>query len=288
MSLSVQSSQGAQVGPSTEAAQSLPPSGAQLVVLLPTPSGDAQADAMSWMYLLTSKQQALDIGSARDNINKLQQQRAEAYKQEIDAIEQAIEAASHHSFWDSVASIALTVGKVAAVVGSIAVAVGTGGVGVVGVIAVAGAVLSTAGFAEGEAHVLEKLGVDEGTAAWIGIGLSVAGAACSGGAALAADVAEVSTTAATIQKVAMATTGAATMAGGAAKIEAGQYQGDQQDALAEAAKAQLDQARMPRLLMMILNDLKASEDSDDHTLGALRGALRTKGDTLVQTTTMRA
>ena len=288
MSLSIQSSQGSQVQSSTEAAQSLAPSGSQLVVLLPTPSGDAQADAMSWMYLLTSKQQSLDIGNARDNVNRVQQQRAEAYKQEIEAIKQAIEAASHHSFWDKVAGIALTVGKVAAVVGSIAVAVGTGGVGVVGVIAVAGAVLSTAGFAEGEAHVLEKLGVDEGTASWIGIGLSIGGAACSGGAALAADAAEISTTASTIQRVAMATTGVATMAGGAAKIEAGQYQGDQQDALADMARAQLDQARMQRLLMMILDDLRSSEDSDDLTLSALRGAMSTKGETLASTTTMRA
>lgn len=288
MSLSVQSGQASQLGASAESEQSPPASGAQLVVLLPTPSGDAQADAMSWMYLLTSKQQALDVSNGRDNINRVQEQRAEAYKQEIEAIKQAIEAASHHSFWDSVASVALTIGKVAAVVGSIAVAVGTGGAGVVGVIAVAGALLSSAGFVEGEAHVLEKLGVDEGTATWVGIGLSVGGAACTGGAALAADAGEISATACTIQKVATATTGAAAMAGGVAKIEAGQYQGDQEDALADAAKAQMDQARMQRLLFMILDQLKSSEASDDNTLRALRGALSTKGDTLVLTTSMRA
>ena len=146
MPLSVQSGQSSQAASSVEAGQSPPTSGAQLASLLPTPSGDAQADAMSWMYLLTSKQQSLDVSNGRDNIRSMQAQRAEAYKQEIEAIKQAVEAASHHSFWDRVAGIALTVGKVAAVVGSIAVAVGTGGVGVVGVIAVAGAVLSTAGF----------------------------------------------------------------------------------------------------------------------------------------------
>lgn len=288
MPLSVQSGQSSQSASSVASVQSPPTSGAQVASLLPTPSGDAQADAMSWMYLLTSKQQSLDVSNGRDNIRSMQDQRARAYKEEIEAIKQAIEAASHHSFWDSVASVALTVGKVAAVVGSIAVAVATGGAGAVGVIAVVGAVLSTAGFAEGEAHVLEKLGVDEGTAAWIGIGLSVGGAACTGGAALAANAGEIAGTASTIGKVASATTGAAAVAGGAAKIEAGQYQGDQEDALADAAKAQLDQARMQRLLFMILDDLQASEASDDNTLGALRAAMSTKGETLALTTTMRA
>jgi hypothetical protein len=288
MSISIQSGQTYQLGAVVASEQSPPASGTQLVVLLPTPSGDAQADAMSWMYLFTSKQQALDVSNGRDNINRVQQQRAEAYKQEIEAIKKAIEAASHHSFWDSVASIALTVGKVAAVVGSIAVAVGTGGAGVVGVIAVAGAVLSTAGFVEGEAHVLEKLGVDEGAATWIGIGLSIGGAACTGGAALMASSGEISEVATTVEKVSAATTGAATIAGGAAKIEAGQYKADQEDALADAAKAQMDQARMQRLILMILSELESSQGSDDKTLGALRGAVTTKGETLVSTTAMRA
>jgi hypothetical protein len=256
--------------------------------LLPTPNGDAQTDAMSWMYLLTSKQQSLDVSRGRENINQVQEERAEAYKKEIEAIKQAIEAASHHSFWDSVASVALTVGKVAAVVGSIAVAVGTGGAGVVGVIAVAGAVLSSAGFAQGELHVLEKLGVDEGAATWIGIGLSVSGAACTGGAFLATGAGDVSEVAVTAEKISSATTGAATMAGGAAKIEAGQSEAEQQDALADLAGAQADQARMQRLIFMMLDDLKASDESDDKAKRALRGAMEAKGETLALTTTVRA
>jgi len=267
----------------------MPPSpGSQQVNLLPPPIGDSQSDAMSWMYLLTSKQQALDVNNGRADINRAQEQRAEAYKKELEAIQQAIEAASHHSFWDSVASVALTVAKVAAVVGSIAVAVGTGGVGVVGVIAVAGAVLSTAGFAQGELHVLEKLGVDEGAATWIGIGLSVGGAACTGGAAIASGGSEVSETVATVKKVTAATTAAATAAGGAAKIEAGQYEGDHQDALADLAQAQADMARLQRMIVMMLDDLKASDESDNKAKNALRGAMNTKGETLVLTTTGRA
>jgi len=288
MSMSVQNHQTSQLVSLAGLGQSPAASETQPTVLLPTPSSDAQTDAMSWLYLLTSKQQALDVSNGRDNINQLQQQRAEAYKQEIEAIKKAIEAASHHSFWDSVASIALTVGKVAAVVGSIAVAVATGGAGVVGVIAVAGAVLSTAGFAEGQAHVLEKLGVDEGAATWIGIGLSVGGAACTGGAALMASSGEIASVATTVDKVSAAATGVATVAGGAAKIEAGQYEADQQDALADAADEQMAQARMQRMIVMILGELEDSRDSDDKSLSAMRGAMNAKSEALVSTTTMRA
>jgi len=287
MSLSIQGGQASQVGSIVEAQPGLSPPGFQQADLLPRPNGDAQSDAMSWMYLLTSKQQSLDVKSGREEINRTQEQRAEAYKKELEAIQQAIEAASHHSFWDSVASVALTVGKVAAIVGAIAVAVGTGGAGVVGVIAVAGAVLSTAGFAQGELHVLEKLGVDEGAATWVGIGLSVGGAACTGVAVIGTGASEVSQGVATVKKVTAAATGVAAVAGGAAKIEAGQYEADQEDSLADLAQAQADQARLQRLIMMMLGDLQSSHESDNTTLSALRGAMNTKGETLVLTTAAR-
>ena len=288
MSLSVAGSQNYQAVSSGDPGQPPPGSGAVAATLLPTPSGDAQTDAMSWLYVFISKQQSLDVGNGKDNINSAQRSRDEAYKQEMEAIRAAVEAAKHHSFWDSVASIALTVGKVAAVVGSIALAVGTGGAGVVAVLAVAGAVLSTAGFVQSETHVLEKMGVDEGTATWVGIGLSVGGAACSGGAGLLSSAGETAAGASTVFKVSSAASGVALVAGGAAKIESGHYAGEQADDLAEALKAQLEQARLQRMLMMMLDDLQASQDSDDKTLGTLRGALNTKGETLVLTTTMRA
>ena len=288
MSLSVESSQSYQAVSAGGAGQPPPGSASQSVVLLPTPSGDTQTDAMTWLYVLTSKQQSLDVGSGKDTINGAQQQRAEAYKHEMEAIKKAVEAASHSSFWDSVTSVALTVGKVAAVVGSIAVAVGTGGAGVVAVIAVAGAVLSTAGFVEGEAHILEKLGVDEGTATWIGVGLSVTGTACTAGAGWAASSGEISDAALTTQKVTSSASGVATAAGGAAKIEKGIYASEERHDLADSLKAQMDQARMQRFLFMLLNDLKASQETNDGTLHALRGALTTKGETLVLSATMRA
>jgi len=288
MSLSVQGGQASQIVSLPGSLNSSLPPGFEPPVLLPTPNGDVQTDALSWMYLLTSKQQSLDVSSGRDEINRVQEQRAEAYKQEMEAIKRAVEAASHHSFWDSIASVALTIGKVAAVVGSIAVAVGTGGAGVVGVVAVAGAVLSSAGFAQGELHVLEKLGVDEGAASWIGVGLSIGGAACTGGAALATSASGVSEGAATVGKISKATVGAATVAGGAAKIEATQYEGDQQDALADLTQAQADQARMQRLIFMMLDELQGASESDNTALKAMRGAMDTKGETLVLTTTARA
>ena len=294
MSLSVENSSGSQVvsGAATDQPPASAASGA--ADLLPIPnSGDGQTDAMSWLYLFISKQKSLDVSSGKSTIENTQRMRDEAYKQEMEAIKQAVEAAEHSSFWDSIASVALDIGKVAAVVGSVAVAVGTCGAGVVGVIAVVGAVLSSASFVEGEAHVLEKLGVDAGVASWIDVGLSLAGAACSGGAGLASGAGAVAGEASTLQKVvttsgdvATVAAGTATVAGGAAKIASGQYAGDQQDALADSAEARMTMDRLQRFLLTMMADLKASQESDDSTLGALRGALNTKGETL-STTTMR-
>ena len=297
MSLTIESSSSHQVETLGLTAQSPPPgSAADVADLLPLPNtSDAQTDALSWLYLFISKQKSLDVSSGKSTIENTQRMRDEAYKQEIEAIKQAVEAAEHSSFWDSVASIALDIGKVAAVVGSIAVAVCTGGAGIVGVIAVAGALLSSAAFVEGEAHVLEKLGVDEGTASWINIGLAIGGAACSGGAGLAGSAGTAAGQASTLQKVAMtsgkvasATSGAATVAGGAAKITSKQYAGDQADALADSMEAQMTQQRLQRFLLMMFADMKASQESDDSMLSKLRGAMGTKGETLTITTTMRA
>lgn len=287
MSLSIDSSKSYQVSTGV-AEQSLPASGGLATSLLPPPSGDPQTDAMSWLYVFISKQQSLDVNNGKHDIDSVQRTRNDAYKQEMDAIRAAVEAAKHHSFWDSVASVALTIGKVAAVVGSIALAVGTGGAGVVAVLAVAGAVLSTAGFVQSETHVLQKMGVDDGTATWVGIGLSVGGAACSGGAGLLSSAGETAATASTAVKVTAAASGVALGAGGVATIESGNYAADQADDLADSASAQMDQARLQWLLFAMLDDLKASQESDNNALGSLRGALNTKGDTLVLTSTMRA
>jgi hypothetical protein len=296
MSLGIENSSGSLVGSVGSSAES-PPAAAVIdpADLLPLPSSsDAQTDAMSWLYLFISKQKSLDVSSGKSTIENTQRMRDEAYKQELEAIKQAAEAAQSGGFWDSIASVALDIGKLAAVVASVAVAVGTGGVGLVAVVAVAGAVLSTAAFVEGEAHVLQKLGVDEGTASWIGVGLAIGGAACSGGAGLASGAGAAAGEASMLQKVATTSgdvacvaSGTATAAGGAAKIVAGQYAGDQADALADSMEAQMTQQRLQRFLLSMFADLKASQESDDSTLGALRGALESKAETLLTTTTMR-
>jgi len=142
---------------------------------------------------------------------------------------------------------------------------------------------------------LEKLGVDAGVASWIDVGLSLAGAACSGGAGLAGSAGAAASEASTLQKIATTSgdvatvaAGTTTVAGGAAKIVSGQYAGDQQDALADSVEARMTMDRLQRFLLAMMADLKASQESDDSTLDALRGALNTKGETLSMTTTMRA
>lgn len=93
-------------------------------------------------------------------------------------------------FWKDLATTGATVAKWVAVAGSIALAVGltaTGAGGPVAIgLAIGAAALTSAGAAESQFGVLEKMGVDAKTAQWVGVGLSVGGAATGVAAGFAA------------------------------------------------------------------------------------------------------
>ena len=123
-------------------------------------------------------------------------------------------------------SVCGEVAKAASVVASIAAAVGTCGAATpLAAVAIGGAVLSTAGFLDGETHVLQKLGVDAGTADLVDMGMSLAGVAGSAGAGLLAGGDAASTTTEVVERTAAATTGVAEVGKGASEIEASQALG---------------------------------------------------------------
>jgi hypothetical protein len=291
--------------------------------LLPPPSlGDDQMDTMALLYLMQTKmrEQGMKDGKQAVEINHAAVQ--DALRKEHEALQKAVDEGKKGGFWDDFGKTMLTVAKVAAVVGSIALAIGTCGAGTaVAVLAIAGAVMSTAGFVQGEFHVLEKLGVDADTAKWIGLGLSIGGAACSVGAGLAstaaaagdaadaganagqatqttasaADAGQAGSSAAsgsnaftTGSRVAGVASGAATIAGGAAKIEAGDAHADEQQSMAEALKEQTKAQWLQRQLLALVDAMKDSDQSDGRVLDGIRGAMATHGDTLVTSASMRA
>jgi hypothetical protein len=251
-------------------------------LLVPPADGVGASDALSMIYLLESKDRGLTLQKGKRDIQTDQKERDEALRQEIEQIQKAAEAAKHHGFWDDVGNVCLTIGKVAAVVGSIAVAVVSCGAGTaVAALVIVGCLMSTAGFAEGQFHVLEKLGVDPETANWVGVGLSVGGMVASCGAGLLTSGAEVASEAAsTAQDVASTADKAATVVscaghvtGGVAKVEASHYSAQQEDRRADALSDEQDAFLLARQIQMLIDRLAGDDKSSQRNLGYVRSAM---------------
>jgi hypothetical protein len=223
------------------------PGGAETTPLLPEPSPGALAgaDPLSMLYLFESSDRQLGVDEGAKKIAALQTERHQALDQEQQAIQQAINASKQQSFWDTLGSICGEVAKVAAVVASVAAAVATLGAATpVAAVAIAGAVLSSASFAESEFHVLHALGVDDKTVGWVDLGMSLGGAALSVGAGIVAGGRLASSLPSLIGRAGAVVAGAGEMGKGACGIEAGQAKArnDQAEADQVAALARSDQA----------------------------------------------
>ncbi len=255
--------------------------------LLPDPTASALGggDPLSLIYLFEAKDQTLGVEQGAHKIASLQTERNQALQKEQQAIANEDDAAKHHSFWDNLGSVLGDVAKVAGVVASIAAVVCTFGAATpVVVLAVAGAVLSSASLADGEFHLLQKLGVDSKTAGWIDLGMGVAGAACSMGATLASGARAASEATNIVSRAATVTSGAATIGQGSAVIEGGEAQADGEQAAADAVSAKAQSDRALRFTQVVLDEIQRSDGQSKQILSTLAA---TEG-TLDQTATNAA
>jgi hypothetical protein len=262
------------------------------VSLLPEPPVGAlgASDPLSVMYLFESKDRNDELSTGTERVRGLETERAQALQKELAAIQQEDEAVKHKSFWDDLGSICGEVAKVAAVVASVAAAVCTcGAAAPLAAVAIAGAVLSTASFVDGEFHVLRALGVDDKTAGLVDMGMSIGGALCSGGAALAASAqAAASGAAATIQTssvvgvvktTALVVTGVTAVAGGVATIESGQAQADIDRADADQVVAEALSDHYLRSIQTVIDEVQDSDEKSKQILKTIASTKAIQNDT---------
>ncbi len=240
--------------------------------LLPDPSGAALAgaDPEAMLYLYESEDQTLGVAAGSRHIAALETERHQALDEEQQAIQRAVDAQRQASFWDNLGGVLGEVAKVAAVVASVAAAVASMGAGTpLVVLAVAGAVLSSASFIDGEVHALRSLGVDASTAGWVDTAMSIGGALCSLGVGAAAAGQTASTTASTLGQASAVVSGAAAVVHGASTIEVGHARalGDQAEADRVAAAAQSDHAL--RRIQLAVDETSASDEQSRRMLGTL-------------------
>ncbi len=249
------------------------------VTLLPEPtSGAPILDQLSMMYLFQSKQAQLGLEHGTTAVATLSRERVvklnEKQAADAKAVADAQAAASSHGFWGSLGKTFGTIAKIAGVVASIALAVCTFGAATpLAVLAVAGAVLSSASFIDGETHLLEKLGIDAQTAGWIDVGMSLGGAACSGGASLANTGVSTATTVTTV--VAKTAEAGAQVLHGVDMIEQAKYRARQEDAFADALAAQRAAARVTTQMFAMLDDLRGTNASDQRAMQSTQGVIET-------------
>lgn len=249
-----------------------PPASREAPSLLadPIPGALGGTDPLSILYLFESRDQQIGVDEGTKKIEALQTQRHKALQQEQQAIQQAVEASKDHSFWDTLGGICGEIAKVAAVVASVAAAVATLGAATpVAAVAVAGAVLSTASFADSELHVLRALGVDESTAGWVDMGMSLGGAAASFGAGMFARAEVARSTLSIIGRAGAVTSGAAQIGKGACAFGAGDAKARSDEAEADqvAAQAQSDQAA--RRMRLAIADAQSSAQQSEQIMEAI-------------------
>jgi hypothetical protein len=238
--------------------------------LLPDPAAGALAgaDPLSMLYLFESTDERLGAEAGASQIQALQGERHQALQQEQQAIQQAIDAQKNHSFWDDLGSICSEVGKVAAVIASVAAAVATLGAATpIAALAIAGAVLSTASFADGELHVLRSLGVDEKTAGLVDMTMSLSGAALSCGSGLWAGGRVASSTLSILSRTSVAVAGIGQVGRAASGIAAGQAQAQGDQAAADQIAAQARSEHALRLTQLGI-DRTASSDQESRRIEA--------------------
>ncbi|HEY1694022.1 MAG TPA: hypothetical protein VGG39_17765 [Polyangiaceae bacterium] len=253
-----------------------PANAATQTSLLPSP-GDVPTDPILMLFYCDTKQEQVSETSGEKEVENAQDLQQQALKKEQDAIQKEVDAAKHKSFWDKLGKICGDVAKAAAVVASVAAAVATCGAGSpLAVVAVAGATLSSAGFADSELHVLQKLGVNAQVANLLDAGMSAAG----GGAALGVAAAVHATTA--FMAGASVVSGIGTVGSGAATIGSGESQAAEERAQADQVSAQARQDDLRRTTDHVLEEMKSGSDQ---TTAELRTVADTKN---IQEDTMSA
>jgi hypothetical protein len=256
----------ARVSDSETVAES-PTSDASTLMPAPTPGAFGSGDGLSMLYYLESKDGQDGIESGTKRIQGLDVERKQALDKELKAIQQQDEAAKHHDFWSDLGNICGEVAKTAGVVASIAAAIGTCGAATpIAAIAIGGAILSTAGFLDGETHILQKLGVDAGTADLIDMGLSLAGTASSVGAGLAAGSQSASSAAEVAGRTAAVVSGVASVGKGASEIEASQALAAEDRATADQLDAEGQSDSLQRAVQHVIDEVTDADQKSKQYL----------------------
>ncbi len=240
--------------------------------LMPEPDMTAlpSGDPLSLIYFFESKDQSQCVDEGTKRLQGLQAERNRDLVQERQAIAKEDDAVKSRGFWGDLGNILGDVAKVAGIVAAVAVTVCTAGSAApVAALAIAGIILSSASFVDGEFHVLQKLGVDPKAAGWADTGMAVVGAVCSFGAGAASAGGAAVDTASAIGRAASVASGVASMAQVATTIEAGKAQSECDEAGADEVQAVTQSAASMRFMQEVISETESSDDSSKQIMATV-------------------
>jgi hypothetical protein len=231
------------------------------------------SDALSLLYVLEAQDQELGVHEGAAKVSGLQTERDQALQKEKQAIQNEDDAVQKKSFWDDLGGVLGDVAKIAGVVASLAAVVCTAGAATpIAALAISGVVLSAASLADGEFHLLQKLGVDQSTAGWIDVGMGVAGGVACFGAGIAAGVQASASATSVVGRIATATSGVATIGQGASVIEQGEAQSKSERADADVALEQSESQQALRVMQLVIDEVRESDEQSKQIMDTLVAA----------------
>jgi hypothetical protein len=251
----------------------------------PVPNALQGADPLDMLAFLESRDQTLGVADGSQRIDDLEQQRHADVQKQRDAVAQEAADQKSHSFWDDLGSILGEVAKVAAVIASVAATVCTAGSAAPFAIAVVGAVLSAASFADGEFHVLQSLGVKSEVAGWIDTGMAIGGAVATAGAGMVSSAAQARSLGALVSQAGAVVSGAAQIGHGAAGIVAGQAEGRSDQDAADAVTAQMQSDQATRWAQIVVDDTTDGDEKSQRILTTISHIGAIQNDTAVAAAT---
>jgi hypothetical protein len=237
----------------------------------PMPAG---SDAIGAIYLMMSRDARTDAQGAMQDILNANEARRVAQERYLAALERQRQEEDDSSFWGDIAGTLGTVAKVAGCVAAVAFAVCTAGAGTpIAVLAISGAVASSASLAQSELGLFDGL-MGEEAADRFGFWLGVGGAAASVGAAgltylgtdAAAQAAAASEVANTTKNAALVVGGVSGAAAGGAKLVQDYHRERAENHRADAAQARLDAQFQQFLINQLVAGLEETKERETANL----------------------
>jgi hypothetical protein len=232
-------------------------------------AGSGEFDDITTLFALAMAGTKNQTKTGMESIAAANRQRQRAWEDQVRALEDAAKASESSGFWGGLADKLGTVAAVGGVVASVALAVCTCGAATpVAALAIGGAALSSASFAQSEWHFMGNSKLANG----LGVGFGVGGAACNlcaGGIMVFGSAGEAALGSQWVRTAGCASSivgGTAGVGAGGTEILRARAESEAIDYQANARQAMVNQQIVQLLLADLIDEVKATGERETNNV----------------------